>query len=47
MADKCNDLNAILAQALEEIKRQEGENFNLDKVNLSELGRMTGISRRS
>lgn len=45
MNSKCNDLTLIVAQALEKIKRQEGENFDLNKVNLAELGRMTGISR--
>lgn len=40
-----NDLQEILTQALNEMKDELGEKFNIDKVNLAELGRRTGISR--
>ena len=40
-----NDLQEILSQAIEEMKRKEGDRFNIEKVNLAELERMTGISR--
>ncbi len=40
-----NDLQEILSQALAEMKRMHGEDFNLKDVNLAELQRMTGISR--
>lgn len=40
-----NDLQEILTQALNEIKDELGEKFNIDKVNLAELERRTGISR--
>ncbi|SES08422.1 hypothetical protein SAMN02910429_02088, partial [Lachnobacterium bovis] len=39
-----NDLQEILTQALNEIKDELGEKFNIDKVNLAELERRTGIS---
>ena len=40
-----NDLQEILTQALNEIKEELVEKFNIDKVNLAELERRTGISR--
>ena len=40
-----NDLSAILAQALNEMKRELGDGFDLGKVNLAELERRTGITR--
>ena len=40
-----NDLQNILTQALNELKDELGEKFNIDKVNLAELERRTGISR--
>ena len=40
-----NDLQEILSQALNEIKEELGEKFDIDKVNLAELDRRTGISR--
>ena len=42
----CNDSASILAQALEEMKIEQGEKFSLETVNLAELGRRTGISRK-
>ena len=45
MGEKHNDLTEIIAHALNEMKWEKGEKFNLDKVNLAELERRTGISR--
>ncbi len=42
-----NDDSATkLTQVLEEMKREQGDSFSLDKINLAELGRRTGISRK-
>lgn len=41
----CNGLYPIITQALEEMKVEMGNSFQLDKVNLAELERRTGISR--
>lgn len=35
----------MITQALEEIKKAKGENFDPDKVNLALISRMTGLSR--
>ena len=40
-----NDLTATLTQALQDIKKETGEDFSLETVNLAELQRRTGISR--
>lgn len=40
-----NDLSIIIAQAIDEMKTEQGENFSLENVNLAELERRTGISR--
>ena len=40
-----NGLYPIIAQALEEMKSEQGSSFRLEEVNLSELQRRTGISR--
>ena len=40
-----NDLQEILTHALDEMKEEIGENFSIEKVNLAELERRTGISR--
>ena len=40
-----NGLYPIIAQALEEMKSEQGSSFRLEEVNLSELQRCTGISR--
>ena len=44
--EKRNDLQITLTQALEEIKAEQGENFDLQRVNLADLERRTGISRK-
>ena len=43
--EKSNGLQAIVSQALATLKERNGEKFNLEKVNLAEMQRMTGISR--
>ncbi|MCD8125252.1 MAG: hypothetical protein LUE23_09540 [Lachnospiraceae bacterium] len=45
MKENNNDLADIITQTLDEMKREQGEKFDIDKVNLAELGRRTGISR--
>ena len=32
-----NDLQEIITQAIEEIKNEQGDNFDLQKINLAEL----------
>lgn len=41
----CNGLDNIIAQAIEEMKAEQGSSFNLEHINLAELGRRTHISR--
>jgi transposase len=43
--DISNDLQQILSQAIDKMKQEMGDSFNLDKINLAELERRTGISR--
>ena len=45
MSNQHNDLTDIITQTLNEIKSEMGDRFSLDKVNLAELERRTGISR--
>ena len=40
-----NDLEDILAHTLATIKEKMGESYSIEKVNLAELHRITGISR--
>ena len=35
----------IISQAIEEMKSEQGNNFSLEKINLAELERRTGVSR--
>ena len=42
---KSNGLEDIISQAIEEMKSEQGNNFSLDKINLAELERRTGVSR--
>ena len=43
---KRNDLSmTILTQAIDKLKEEQGENFSLEKINLAELQRLTGLSR--
>ena len=41
----CNGLDTIVSQALDEMKETQGQDFQLETVNLAELQRRTGISR--
>jgi len=43
--DERNSLQEIITHALEQMKQELGTNFDLSKVNLSELSRRTNISR--
>ena len=43
--NKHNDLQKILSQTLDDLKAELGEKFDINKVNLAELERRTGISR--
>jgi len=45
MCEKDNDLTEIITQALNEMKSELGEQFILEKINLAELERRTGLSR--
>ena len=41
--NKSNDLQVILTQAIEQMKMELGDRFNIDKINLAELERRTVI----
>ena len=45
MEGKNNDLTETIAQALNEIKSELGDKFDLEHINLAELERRTGITR--
>lgn len=45
MNDQYNDLTEIIAKSLNEIKSELGDSFSLDKINLADLERRTGITR--
>ena len=45
MKDNPNDLTVIITHALDEMKRDLGDKFDLESVNLAELERRTGITR--
>ena len=47
MKDTKSNLNdeARITEALDEMRREAGESFSLEKVNLAELERRTGVSR--
>lgn len=40
-----NDLQTIITQAIEEMKSEQGHKFDLNKINLAELERRTGMTR--
>ena len=42
---KRNDPFAIITQVLDEMQKEQGKEFDIEKVNLAELERRTGISR--
>ena len=41
----CNDLQEMITQALNDIKSRQGTAFDIKKVNLAEMERITGLSR--
>ena len=41
----CNDPIAIITQILDDMQKEQGKRFDIEKVNLAELERRTGISR--
>lgn len=45
MGENHNDLTEIITQTLNEMKKEQGEKFDLNKINLAELERRTGITR--
>ena len=45
MSEQHNDLTEIIAKCLNEIKNELGDQFSLEKVNLADLERRSGISR--
>ena len=44
--NEIDNLNDTIAQALQQLKAEQGDKFSPDKVNLAELSRRTGISRK-
>ncbi len=40
-----DDLTEMIAQAIEEMKREQGFSFDMDHINLAELSRRTGVPR--
>ena len=44
--NEIDNLNETIAQALQQMKAEQGKSFSLEKVNLAELSRRTGISRK-
>ena len=40
-----NGLYFIITQAIEEMKSEQGNKFDLNKINLAELERRTGLTR--
>ena len=41
-----NTLQETITHFLEDMKKEQGDSFSLEKVNLSEMARRTGISRK-
>lgn len=41
--NKHNDLQEILSQTLNDLKNESGDKFDINKVNLAEMERRTGI----
>ena len=40
-----NDLQSIITQAFEEMKSEQADRFDINKINLAELERRTGLTR--
>ncbi len=45
MKENNNDSTEIIAQVLNEMKEELGDKFDINKINLAEFSRRTGISR--
>ena len=45
MKENNNDSTEIIAQVLNEMKEELGDKFDINKINLAEVSRRTGISR--
>ena len=43
--NKSNDLQSIITQVIEEMKSEQGDKFDLNKINLAEMERRTGLTR--
>lgn len=43
--NKSNDLQTIITQVIEEMKSEQGDKFDLNKINLAEMERRTGLTR--
>ena len=43
--NKSNDLQTIITQVIEEMKSEQGDKFDLNKVNFAEMERRTGLTR--
>lgn len=43
--NKSNDLQTIITQVIKEMKSEQGDKFDLCKINLAELERRTGLTR--
>lgn len=41
-----SDLKEILSQAIETIKSEQGDNFDIKNVKVSQMQRLTGLSRK-
>ena len=41
-----NDLQEILSQELDKMSKEYGDSFSVEKINLAELSRRTGISKQ-
>ena len=40
----CNGFASSIAQAIEEMKAEQGDGFPLDRINLAKLERRSGVS---
>lgn len=43
MGENSNDLQRIITYALNKMKKQQGAAFDINKVNLAEMQRLTGL----
>ena len=40
-----NDLQTIITQVIEEMKSEQGDKFDINRINLAEMERRTGMTR--